>query len=245
MRLQGDSKCAYCERKLESEEYGTIEQDVEHFRPKNRVTAWKPSKELVDVGVKLAGAPSKGDGGYYLLAHQVLNYAAGCKPCNSTCKADRFPVAKAYVLNGDDPRKLKTMEKPYLLFPVGKWGDEPEKFLAFYGISPHPVVKSGFGRLRALVTIEFFALDDIAARKNLFRDRALIIQTMHPQLEALASPGTSAARRSSAKKVVDAAISSKAPHANCARSFKKLFERAPLEALAVFDAAADYVASIS
>ncbi|OFZ98074.1 MAG: hypothetical protein A3H35_00540 [Betaproteobacteria bacterium RIFCSPLOWO2_02_FULL_62_17] len=68
---------------------------------------------------------------------------------------------------------------------------------------------------------------------------------MHPQLEALASPGTSAARRSSAKKVVDAAISSKAPHANCARSFKKLFERAPLEALAVFDAAADYVASIS
>lgn len=245
MRLQGDYKCAYCERKLEAEEYGAIEQDVEHFRPKNRVSAWQPSQPLIDAGVKPAPAPDKTEGGYYLLAHQILNYAAGCKPCNSTLKADRFPVANAHVLAGDDPRKLRAKEKPYLLFPVGEWGDVPEKWLAFNGISPYPVAKSGFNRLRALATIEFFALDDHVHRKNLYRERAVIVQAMFPQLEVLANAGASTARKSAAQKVVDAAISSKGPHANCARCFKKLFERSPDEALALFEAAADYVASIS
>src|SRR4030088_1152429 len=41
MRLQGDSKCAYCERKLESIDYGKGEQDVEHFRPKKGLKVWK------------------------------------------------------------------------------------------------------------------------------------------------------------------------------------------------------------
>lgn len=44
MRLQGESKCAYCERKLESEYYGKGEQDVEHFRPKKNVRPWKLPK---------------------------------------------------------------------------------------------------------------------------------------------------------------------------------------------------------
>ena len=245
MRLQGGSKCAYCERKLESEDFGAIEQDVEHFRPKNRVSAWKPSKALIDAGVKLAATPGKDDGGYYLLAHEFLNYAAGCKPCNSTLKADRFPVAKAHVLDGEDPRKLKAKEKPYLLFPIGTWGDAPEKWLAFYGLSPYAVSKTGFNRLRALVTIEFFALGDVAKRKNLFLERARNIMAMFPQLEVLADPAYSVARKLRAKNVVDAATSSLAPHANCARSFKKLFERSPDDALAMFNAAVDYVRSNS
>jgi hypothetical protein len=34
-------KCAYCERKLASEDFGgTIEHDLEHFRPKNSVEQW-------------------------------------------------------------------------------------------------------------------------------------------------------------------------------------------------------------
>lgn len=245
MRLQGGSKCAYCERKLESEELGAIELDIEHFRPKNRVTAWKPSRSLVDAGVKPAAAPDKSKGGYYLLAHHVLNYAAGCKPCNSTLKADRFPVAKAHVLHGDDPRALNALEKPYLLFPIGSRGDAVEEQLAFHGISPHAVAKAGFDRLRALVTIEFFALDDFAKRKNLFRERAVIIQAIYPQLDVLASPASAATRKNIAKKVVDAATSSKAPHANCTRSFRKLFDHAPDQARAVFDEASSYVASIS
>ena len=35
MTLQHE-KCAFCERQLESVEHGTIEQDVEHFRPKKK-----------------------------------------------------------------------------------------------------------------------------------------------------------------------------------------------------------------
>lgn len=245
MRLQGDYKCAYCERKLEAEEYGAIEQDVEHFRPKNRVSAWRPSKALLDAGVKVSRPPAKGDGGYYLLAHDILNYAAGCKPCNSTLKADRFPVAKAHMLNGDDPRKLKTREEPFLLFPIGTWGDQPEKLLLFHGLSPYPAAKSGMRRQRALVTIEFFALDDLVRRKNLIRERAVIIQVMYPQLEILATPGTSQARKGIAQKVVDAATSDKAPHSNCARCFKRLFSSSPNDARQVFTAAADYVASTS
>jgi len=40
MDLQGESKCAYCERKLEAVAHGKAEQDVEHFRPKGNVKAW-------------------------------------------------------------------------------------------------------------------------------------------------------------------------------------------------------------
>jgi len=47
MRFQGFSKCAYCERMLESIDYGKGEQAVEHFRPKRRVKAWPVPETLV------------------------------------------------------------------------------------------------------------------------------------------------------------------------------------------------------
>ncbi|HEY6333248.1 MAG TPA: hypothetical protein VI756_28245, partial [Blastocatellia bacterium] len=43
---QGASKCAYCERKLESAEYGKAELDIEHFRPKKRVRPWRGPKSF-------------------------------------------------------------------------------------------------------------------------------------------------------------------------------------------------------
>lgn len=46
MKLQGESKCAYCERKLESIDYGKIELDVEHFRPKRMVQEWQIPQSL-------------------------------------------------------------------------------------------------------------------------------------------------------------------------------------------------------
>lgn len=33
-------KCGYCERSLPADTIGAVEQDVEHYRPKSRVTAW-------------------------------------------------------------------------------------------------------------------------------------------------------------------------------------------------------------
>src|SRR5262245_18163470 len=47
MELQ-HQKCAFCERKLESIDLGAIEQDVEHFRPKASVKAWKAPKDILD-----------------------------------------------------------------------------------------------------------------------------------------------------------------------------------------------------
>lgn len=39
MRLQMN-KCIFCERQFENGQYGKIEFDVEHFRPKSTIAAW-------------------------------------------------------------------------------------------------------------------------------------------------------------------------------------------------------------
>src|SRR5262249_27335616 len=143
------NKCAFCEREMDRY---AIEQDVEHFRPKGSVKAWKPSKKLVEAGVAVTVAPAKGKGDY-LLPYNIFNYAAACKPCNSTLKKDYFPIAGKYKLNGTDPTKLST-EKSYLVYPIGAIDDDPETLIEFHGTSPRPVTASGHKRNRALVTIE-------------------------------------------------------------------------------------------
>ena len=50
MDLQG-FKCGFCERRLEKSEFGNVEHDVEHFRPKSQVSAWPPNS-----------APERADG---------------------------------------------------------------------------------------------------------------------------------------------------------------------------------------
>jgi hypothetical protein len=153
MRLQGDCKCAYCERKLESIDFGKIEQDVEHFRPKGSVRAWKLPKAFKDQGILATNVPKKGRG-YFLLPYHPFNYSAACKPCNSALKKDYFPIAGKYSLTGDNPAKL-TKEKPFLICPIGDFDDAPEDLIRFHGVSPQPVAAKGHNRERALVTIEF------------------------------------------------------------------------------------------
>lgn len=51
MRLQGNGKCAYCEREMESVELGKVEQDVEHFRPKGNIKAWQAPQDLLNRGL--------------------------------------------------------------------------------------------------------------------------------------------------------------------------------------------------
>ena len=110
MRLQGDSKCGYCERKLESEEFGKGEQAVDHFRPKNGLKAWD-NASLPGVPVTTVPPDAKG---YSALTYHPLNYVAACNPCNSILKRDFFPVAGAYHTDGDDPIALQAEELPYL-----------------------------------------------------------------------------------------------------------------------------------
>ena len=242
MRLQGDCKCAYCERKLEAVDFGKVEQDVEHFRPKGSVRAWTIPKSLQDQGVKITKAPDAGRG-YFLLPYHLFNYSAACKPCNSALKKDYFPIAGKYQLTGDDPAKL-TKEKPFLICPVGDFDDAPEDLIRFHGVSPQPVAPGGHARKRALVTIEFFKLDDEAKRKNLLRERAVVIIALHPQLEKLAD-GAAGNAKTDAQELVDGFTAPRSAHTNCARSYKDLFHRNRGEAKAVFDGAVKLITSIS
>jgi hypothetical protein len=242
MRLQGDAKCAYCERKLESEEFGRVEQDVEHFRPKGNVKSWNVPKRLRDLGIAVTAAPTE-KRGYFLLPYHPLNYAAACKPCNSALKGDRFPIAGPYNLQGEDPTQLKS-EQPYLLYPIGNADDDPETLIRFYGVAPQPVATSGYHRHRALVTIEFFKLDDATRRKNLILERARIIIVLYALFEKLRGDAA-AAEKERARQLVDAFTQPTTPHANCARSFMRLCETQATEARAVSDQAFKLLTSVS
>jgi len=138
MELQGDCKCAFCERSLESKKYGKIEQDVEHFRPKASVKNWPVPAALKKLGVAPTAVPA-GAKGYHLLPHHLFNYAAACKPCNSVLKKDYFPIAGAYATDGSDPAALTAGEQPYLIYPIGQVDDDPETLIDFHGTSPRAV----------------------------------------------------------------------------------------------------------
>lgn len=241
MKLQGESKCIFCERKLEGLEYGAGEQAVEHFRPKGAITPWKPSRRLVDQGLKVT-APPKDARGYFLLAYHPLNYTACCHPCNSALKSSKFPVAGKYKYLGTDPQRLLA-EKPLLIYAVGDFEDDPEDLIEFYGVSPRAKQPTGYERFRALVTIEFFALDDATARKNLVRERAMVIIALYPQLKN--QKAGSAVEKAVAGPLIGAFTSDNAPHANCARSFVRLFEQKPAEAQALFEEAGKFVVATS
>ena len=241
MRLQGVGKCVYCERKMESLDYGKIEQDVEHFRPKGNIKAWKAPRGLTAHGIKFTSTPKAGKG-YYLLPYHPFNYAAACKPCNSALKKDYFPIAGSYSLDADDPADLKT-EEAYLIYPIGSLDDDPEELIEFHGPSPRAVADTGHKRNRAIVTIEFFKLDDPAKRKILYRDRSLVIMALFPMLQKTQS-GT-AMQKSKARMEVDSLLKPDLQHLNCARSFVRLFEKDPAEAQAVYDGAVKLATSTS
>lgn len=242
MALQGGAKCAYCERKLEPIEYGKSEQDVEHFRPKGRVRAWLAPKSLKDAGVVFTPVP-QADYGYYLLPYELFNYSAACKPCNSSLKKDYFPIGGEYNLKGSRPKSL-LKEKPYLIYPVGDFDEDPERLIGFHGVSPQAIVTSGYSRQRALVTIEFFKLDH-QKRKNLFRERAAILVALFPQLERLADASTPAAKRTQAQQIVDGFTAPNSAHTSCARSFRAVYMSNPTEAAGLFNDAVELIASIS
>ena len=241
MRLQGMGKCAYCEREMESPEVGKVEQDVEHFRPKGSVKAWKSPKKLKDLNVPFTVAP-KQDKGYHLLPYHLFNYSAACKPCNSTLKKDYFPIAGVYNLNADDPAALAG-EKPYLIYPIGNLDVDPESLISFHGASPKPVAQSGHARNRALVTIAFFKLDEPEKRKNLYRDRAIVIMGLVPLLQKTTA-GT-AAQKAKATATIDGFLNPRLRHLNCAKSFKALFEANPAEAESIYNSAVNLMATIS
>ena len=237
MRLQYD-KCAYCERKLADEnDGGTIEHDVEHYRPKNTVPEW-PTDDMEDEGITFNFAT--GDeltNGYYWLAYEPLNYCTSCKKCNSPLKKNWFPIADNRGQATDDSETLNAAENPFLPYPIGTSDDDPIEIIAFDGISPVPVKRSGPKWRRAKVTIAFFRLD---TREELLRERAELLISLHDRMSIIDS-NLPAARREQAKEDIKRMRSDRAPHASCVRSECKAWIDDPDRMLQLTDAARDYV----
>ena len=236
MELQGEGKCCFCERKFESGELGRYELDVEHFRPKGNVKECPQSR--VGEGIRMT-APPGANNGYYLLAYHLLNYAVACKSCNSGLKKDYFPIAGDYYLRGEDPAEMGA-ERPWLFYPIGTMDVDPEDVISFRGVFPRSEHTDPNLRQRGLATIAFFALDDVSARKNLLRQRAMAIVVLRGQLAKATDKNNAAARALAGSLLV-----SSSPHANCARSFARLFREDRAEADAVAEEAENFLLSRS
>ena len=178
MRLQ-NNKCAYCEKRLEAEDVGAGEHDVEHYRPKNPVRSWNYNDEIT-FNVN-DGSPN----GYYILAYNLQNYCTSCRSCNSTLKYRYFPIeGQQELVNVEDIRSLNRLEKPFIPYPIGSIDENPEKIISFEGTAPVPVTSRGKRHRRALVTIKFFKLD---TREELLLRRAEILNELWRIFEDLAS----------------------------------------------------------
>lgn len=217
IKLQ-NNKCAYCERQLGHNRRSRIEHDIEHFRPKSSVKLWP----IADSGRKYKFATGQAsDKGYYLLPYNIFNYTTACKTCNSTLKANFFPVGGARINNTDDFTALKA-EKPLLIYPIGDADADPESLLTFQGVLPVPKVKRGEKYQRARVTIDLFELD---TREDLTQQRAGIILSLWTAHRFLQTPGITDEDRADAQRIIDLAKSPNSAHANCARAFTRLCQQ--------------------
>jgi uncharacterized protein (TIGR02646 family) len=106
-------KCAYCETLFIVDQHG----DIDHFRPKGRVS---------DAGHQIIRLPSgHPHPGYFWLAYDWTNLLPACVKCNQRSrgpdgriygKLDRFPVIGAHV--SDPDVDIDTLERPLLLHPL-------------------------------------------------------------------------------------------------------------------------------
>jgi len=226
MQLQGESKCVFCERKLESVNHGLIEQDVEHFRPKKKVKKWRQN-----LGVALTNPPRRNKG-YFLLAYHLFNYAASCKVCNSTLKSSIFPIKGSYNFTLENPENAQ-QEESLLIYPIGDFDEKPEDLITFHGIVPMPKYQTGIKHERALASISLFKLNDATERKNLFLERAKVLIPLYFSLEH------------NIPDLINGYTSPKSPHTNCALCFKSLFEQDYQEAKEIFELCVAFITTNS
>lgn len=106
-------KCAYCENAFQLNQAG----DVEHFRPKGRVTDENDQVVYIGEGQKRQPHP-----GYFWLAYDWGNLLPSCWKCNRPSRAadgrlvgksTRFPVTGTHAVPGD----LGPLDVPLLINP--------------------------------------------------------------------------------------------------------------------------------
>jgi uncharacterized protein (TIGR02646 family) len=129
-----NNKCCYCERKL----IGSIEFDMEHYRPKG---GWVQDNEKLNKP------------GYYWLAHDWDNLLLSCKVFNNA-KLNKFKLAnpkeRAFNHNFD----IKAAEKPLLINPRN---EDPSQFITFVDEVPKSKNKDPKGTY----TISTLKLDSV------------------------------------------------------------------------------------
>lgn len=234
VRLQ-HHKCAYCERALEAEDFGLIEHDVEHYRPKRAVSVWLGPA----YGFVVGHGSSKG---YCMLAYDIRNYCAACKTCNSARKRDYFPIAgKSGRVDACDIPRLNAMERPMIPYPLGRLDDDPEAIIKFVGFLPVPARRAGHRRHRARVTIDLFALDQ---RTELTRGRSATLRALWQTLQAVGN-APNEADRGLARKEIEYLKSGCEPHTACGRAFVRLYEADRVAARAVYEAACEHLSCTS
>lgn len=208
------NKCVFCERKLGDDNFSRVEHDLEHFRPKGRVTKWPRRGSAVSFSFELGETSARG---YFWLAYDLKNYAAACKTCNSSLKSDAFPIAGARGVAASDVDALKTLEKPFLCYPIGVLDDDPETLIDFVGTVARPARARGHKRRRAEVIIEFFKLN---SRDELHFERASAISLVGVALEKIE-------RNEQVERFQRLLLGAQAdnqPHASCKRAFVKLWD---------------------
>lgn len=234
MKLQGN-KCAFCERELEGVAYGKGSIDVEHFRPKNNIRKWKISKEYKALGIPIT-IPEKNVGGYYLLTYNLINYTIACGPCNQAIKSDIFPILGLYNTVMEDPITQSSNEEPLLIYPIGNIDQDCEELIAFDGAIPITKSNNGKDFHRAITTIEFFSLSNANTRGILFKERCDLILMLGAIL-IYGQPN----RQSTA--IVQNFMSDSSKHANCARSFVRLFNTDLEKAKIILDEAMGFLST--
>ncbi|MCX7382787.1 MAG: hypothetical protein NT133_15525 [Alphaproteobacteria bacterium] len=214
MKLQCN-KCIFCERQFENRKYGTIEFDLEHFRPKSSVATWPDRRRHQDIAYDFATGEAAA-AGYYWLAYDPGNYAASCKVCNTTFKLNYFPIAGARGAVNDDTTALRA-EEPFLCYPIGTTDADPEDLVTFALTVAVPAERANpVRRRRGQVIIDFFGLNK---RDQLHTERARMICLFAPALQAQSEGRDNASDR----QLIAGMKQPHLPHAACVRAFGRLW----------------------
>jgi hypothetical protein len=188
-------KCAYCESLITATNYG----DVEHFRPKAKITNEKnatislldhQNQQIMDKD----GKPKKHPG-YYWLAYDWQNLLISCGICNRPNKKNRFPVTGRHAQLPTDVIK----EQPLLINPVNE--DNPsqhftvdtttgwingkttrgEMCIEVFGLNRDGLIKErkkACKLARALV-VDFFYSDSVDIHQEAYKEMIEIRQGKH------------------------------------------------------------------
>lgn len=209
MTLQ-QNKCVFCERQFENRDYGKIEFDLEHFRPKSNVAAWPDTQRHPTLNYPAIGGAS--EAGYYWLAYELRNYAASCKVCNTVFKLNYFPVAN----DRGGPASDLAQEGALLCYPIGEVDADPESLVTFVVTTAVPAAQAGPEALRGQVIIDFFGLNQ---RDVLHRERARMIGIFGSALKNVADGVDGPADQI----LIGQMHENRIPHAACVRAFERLW----------------------